>query len=729
MQARISLQRYRLLLALMLTLILLTPFSFVLAQGNPAKPLNFDEPVQEQLAENEAARIFLFLGRASDTINLMATGDFPLVILLSDVNGTNLAEGLDDGGVTTISGVLLPQTGTYFATVVRAPGATLDAGSFELTLSTGELADISPSVVAAPVVPEATEAVTAEPTVEVAAETGTLQTTGAAAFIPPSEVLMANGMEVRLEWATAVDLNLEIRDPIGNTLYWDSRTNSGTGGTFGFDANGLCEVLTETPVETAAWRPGFLPTGSYEILIFYRQSCTTPAQPTPFTITVTVNGTQLEPIQGTLVPPIQGQSSVYVTNFLVATDASAAINVGGVYPDTSLRILPAQAPDIIANAQPITRDVVTTGAIFEAQDYLAYAFEAQANELITASLTATSGNLDTLLQVVDANGTLLDVNDDSGGTRNSTITNLRLANAGTYYIIATRYGKEIGGTEGEFELLLTGPTGELPPEVASLNLPQGAIEISLLWTTGADLQLLVRDPVGDSVFDNSPQVNSGGILAASGNVDCVRAPGTPVSYIYWPQGFLRPGTYEIEVWYQNQCDDLTPVEFTLTTLVNDTVVISERQFAQPNQRFVVSFTVGGDGTTARGDGGFINALDSTSLDYRSEAPVALSLSQPVTGTITQDNVFDLYAFDGTANQVISIAMTANSQTLDTRLFLISPSGVQVADNDDIQPGENQNSSISAFTLSETGQYLIIATRFALNYGGTVGSYSLVITGQ
>ncbi len=726
MQARTSFQRYRLLLALMLTIVLMTPFSVVLAQGTPATPLNLDEPVRDVLAASDTARVFLFLGRAGDSVNVVATGDFPMSLLLTDVNGTSLAQGADAEGVTTISGVNLAQTGTYFVTLFRSPGAAASAGNFELTLSTGELSAVpTPAEAVATSVPAATTEPIAAATT---ASSTPVQSTGAALFTPPSEVLMANGMEVRLEWTGAVDLNLEIRDPVGNTLYWDSRSNPATGGTFGFDANGLCEVLTETPIETASWRPGFLPTGSYEILVFYRQSCTTPAQAIPFTVTVTVNGTQLDLIQGTLTPPLQGQSSVHVANYLVAADATAVANTGGVYPDTSLRILPAQSADIIAVAQPITRDVVTNGAVFEVQDYLSYVFDAQPNELVSISLTAVSGNLDTLLQVIDANGTLIDVNDDATGTRNSALTNLRLANGGTYYIVATRYGKEIGGTEGDFELLLTGPSGELPPEVANLNLPQGAIGISLLWATGADLQLLVRDPVGDSVFDGSPTVTSGGILAASGNVDCVRAP-VPVSYIYWPEGFLRPGTYEVEVWYQNQCNDTTPVEFTLTTLVNSQVVISERQRPQPNQRFVISFTVNADGTTERGDGGFINIQDSSTIDYRAEAPVAISLNQPVSGSITQDNVFDLYAFDATAGQVVTIAMTASSQTLDPKLFLISPSGLQVGDNDDILPGENQNASITAFTLAESGQYLIIATRFAIDFGGTVGTYSLAITGQ
>jgi hypothetical protein len=39
-------------------------------------------------------------------------------------------------------------------------------------------------------------------------------------------------------------------------------------------------------------------------------------------------------------------------------------------------------------------------------------------------------------------------------------------------------------------------TQALPEQVTSLQLPEGSIEITLVWNTAADLQLLVRDPAG-----------------------------------------------------------------------------------------------------------------------------------------------------------------------------------------------------------------------------------------
>ncbi|MCU0511840.1 MAG: PPC domain-containing protein [Anaerolineae bacterium] len=666
-----------------------------MAQNAPA-PLTPDTSVSGSIDTAALARVYVFSAGAGDTASLTVTAEFPVALLLTGADGSIIGQIADvtESGSAALTDVLLAQSGSYFVTVFPAPGASRDvSGSFELALT-----------LVAATVPEAT------------AET----TTAPASFQPSQDILVPGGMEVRLEWNAQVDLNLEIRDPQGNSLFWDARSTP-IGGNFGFDANGLCEQIAEVPQEVASWVPGFLPTGSYEILVFYRQSCVTPAQPVAFTLTVTVNGTVLPVVNGTLTPPVSNQNSVYVANFVLNADATGVLNAGGVYPDTSLNILPAAPQDILAAAQPITRDTPATGAIFGAQNYLAYSFTAQADDLVSISLTRTSGSLDTLLQLVDATGALVDVNDDTAGSRNSALSNVRLLRGGSYTIVATRYGKELGGTEGEFELLLTGATGELPAEVTNLNLPQGAVEISLVWNSGADLQLLVRDPVGDAVFDDRPTVNSGGILAANGNVNCVRAQGTPVSYTYWP--FLRPGTYEIEVWYQNACNDTTPVEFTLTTLVNGQVVIAERQRPQAGQRYVINFTVSVDGTAVRGQGGVVSDSAST-INYQAETPFALTVNQPTIGQITVENFFDVYAFSGTAGQNITVSMNATSAVLDPKLFLISPTGVQVAQNDDAIPGTDKNALISDYTLQETGVYLVIATRYAIQYGGTVGGYTL-----
>jgi hypothetical protein len=286
-------------------------------------------------------------------------------------------------------------------------------------------------------------------------------------------------------------------------------------------------------------------------------------------------------------------------------------------------------------------------------------------------------------------------------------------------------------------LLLTGPTGDLPQEVLDLGLPRGDLEIALTWNTAADLQLLVRDPRGDSIFDDTPQVPSGGRLAAAGNVNCVPAQASPVSYTYWPEGTLTAGLYEVEVWYQNSCNDTRPVNFSLNILLDGAPIFT--QTAQPTQDevFLTSFVIGVDQQVQMSEGGFIGTrqqagdqrLDSASLNIQSELAAAVETfsGQTVSGSITNINKFDLYKFEGQAGDVVTISMVATAGRLDTVLFLLDPSGFQVADNDDAVVGESTDSLISEYVLPEDGEYIIIATHFGMQYGGTTGAYDLAFS--
>lgn len=715
---------YGLVIALMLSLTV-----SVLAQSNPPTNLEPGEEVSGAVADGQLASTFTFSGDEGTVISLLlSTEDEPtLTLLLTDMAGALVAQAVTEDGTASAADIALETTGIYVVTVVSSTDAAAD---FTLLLETADEEETEPEETEPAEVVEATPTIQPEAVIEDTPEPE-------ATWQPSTDILLANGIEVELQWSAAVDMNLEVRDPLGNSLYWDNRETP-VGGSFGFDANGLCGVISENPVETASWAPTFLPTGSYEILVFYRQECEDTG-PVPFTVTVTVDGVTQPTIEGALnPPPNENTDSVYIANFIVAEDGTATLNNGGVYPDTSLNIVAAPLADLQAEAEPISLGDTVTGAIFEDQDYQVYSFEAAANDVVTIDAQRTTGSLDTLVQLVGQNGTLVQVNDDRGdGTTNSLITNATLVNPGTYYIIATRYGKDLGGTEGEYELTLSGTETVVSPLLEGLNFPQGDIAISLVWETNADIQLLVRDPLGDPVFDDNPQSDTGGILEADGNVNCTVADTTPpASYIYWPFGVARPGIYEIEVWYQNTCDDPAPVDANLAITVDNNIVYGTTQRITEGQRYVVAFSLNPDRTVTVGQGGFVGN-EITLLDVESirEDAQPISLDQSASGTISVDNPYDLYAFQGTAGDVVTIGMAANSQTLDTKLLLVGPTGGVVAENDDIEAAlasDNQrrtDSLINAFTLPQTGTYVIVATRYAFIYGGTIGGYSLSVVGS
>ena len=693
----------RLLLCLLLAVL---SAASALAQGG-SQFLAPGTTLSASLGADAGAVTYVFDAAANSTasISLENINGAPLALHVSDINGNMVAQSspATEAGAAVAVDALLSGGGRHFVFIYPAPGSGLQATTFDLTfnLTSG---DDSAEAAAAPAIAD--------------------------------QILLGAGIEVRLTWSGAADLDLEVRDPIGQTLFWDSRTTENGGG-FGFDVNGLCDIISASPLETATWQPGFLPTGSYEIIVYYEQACDALTASVPFQVEVIIDGASSGAIEDVLSPGLSGQQNIYVGRFVLGADAVAEVVPGGLHPPASITRLPSSYNFAADIPTPITKDVTVLGEITNAQTFVTYSFEGVANDLISVDMQALSDSLDTLVQIVDPNGAVVDVNDDSalGGTTNSFVADTRLLSSGTYRIIATRYAKEAGGTVGQFQLTLTGATGGAAASISQLNLPQGVVEVSLFWSASADLQLLVRDPLGESVFDDNPAAASGGILQEVGNANCVAASGAPVSYVYWPEGSLRAGTYEVEVWYQDPCADFaSPVNFTLQIEVDGLVIARHRQFPQPGQRFVTNFTVQPSGVAAAGEAGFIDAGSGT-LAYQERALSApvIESGVPVRGTISPSNTFDVYQFDGAAGETVNLSLSGVTLVLDTTLYLIGPSGRELATNDDGDPialgltGRTTDSRISGYVLPENGPYTVIATRYGNQYGGTIGIYELVMT--
>lgn len=694
---------------LVLTLLLLLATT-VMAQG--PRTLVSGTPVTGTLNSNNLLQVFTLDGKAGEIVTITATNDgvVPLAMVLTDSAGTIIAQSydLDITGQVSINDVTLPASDTYNVTLFKSAGVdSFTDATFTLTATvTGETTP--------------TAAATLEPIAE-ATEEGTPEVTPEATPVPSggevSQLLTTSGLQVVLSWNTTDDLDLEVRDPVGGSLYWETPTVS-SGGSLSPNANQGCTATTSSPSETASWTPGGIPTGSYEVLVYFQAACAG-TEPVPFSVAITVDGNALDPVEGTV---LEGQ--VFVTSFVVNADGSSELTgLSGIVSNA----LPAEAAALISEAteNPITIGSSVNGTITNAQPYQVFSFDGQAGTLVTIDMTSTSGSLDTFLFLLDSRGNVIDSNDDAGdGVTDSQIASGLLTETGTYTIVATRYAKRIGGTEGTFALTLSSTQVQLPEGFA--DLPRGPLEIRLLWQTNADLQLLVRDPAGESVFDDVPEIRSGGRLAAQGNVNCTA--GTPFSYIYWPtERPPRPGVYEVEVWFQSECGDTSPVTFNLDVAFNGQEVMSSQARPQFNERYLTSFTITADGQVIPSDGGIITGADSLNFMADLENAATISAGEPRTGSITQDNKFDLFVFNGQAGNVVNIAMNNTSGSLDPSLYLIGPDGTQVAANDDAVPGENTNSLISNFTLPVSGQYIIIATHFGAQYGGTTGTYSLTLT--
>ncbi len=709
---KLNLRRLILLCALLL---LVT--SGVLAQGGRA--LVPGTPLAGTLDENNLVQVYSLQGSAGQVVTLTAANQIgvPLALVLTDASGTTVAQSFDKEvtGQVSLTNVTLPATSTYFVTVFKSAGVeSVNLVEFTLTAS----------LTAAQQTPEATLEATLEPTAAFITPTteapaATIEATPetTAQSTASGQVLTTSGMSIQLAWTTGDDLDLEVRDPVGGSLYWETPTVN-SGGALSANANQGCTNTTTTPTETASWSSGGIPTGSYELLVYYQQACAGQA-PVSFTIAATVDGQPLEVVEGSLL-----ESQVYVASFVVNTDGTSQLTgLSGVVNND----LPESAAAIMSAATPLDMGIAVNGAIANDQPYVSYSFAGEANDQVTIDMNATSGSLDTFLFLLDPSGNIVASNDDrEQGNTDAEITSALLPSAGTYTIVATRYAKRIGGTEGTFTLILSSQATQLSQ--AYLDLPRGALEVRLLWNNAADLQLLVRDPASNSVYVDVPTIRSGGQMVASGNVNCTPPTGTPFSYVYWPTNTPpRPGVYEIQVWFKNECNDTTPVTANLYVTYNGKEVFHDTTRPILNDRYLTSFTITADGQGVPSDGGIITGVDSLDFQGDLENAVTLVAGAPATGSITQDNKFDVYVFNGQAGDTYSIALNNTSGNLDPSLYLIGPAGDQVAANDDAVPGENTNSLISNFALPADGQYIIIATHFGARYGGTTGTYSLTLT--
>jgi hypothetical protein len=678
-------------LAATLLLGLGVPLTTARAQGDTGQAIAVGDVVTGSLSAENFVQVYSLTASAGDTISVEVVTEVAAlapVVVVRDAQGSVIEQDLDLTTPTTatLTDVVLPASGRYFIWVMRGSGADGTAsGDFTLQLSGLQ---------------------------QVGEQTVTLD---------------SGGIVFELSWSAAVDLNLEVRDPVGGVVHRFS-LGAPSGGVLDTDINANCDAAIATnPTETIAWPSGTVPAGSYELIIYYSNVCSA-GGPQPFTLSAAVNNETAESLAGTLNP---GQE--YLARLELDVNGEWTLVNGGVNAGLDLSVYAAE----IGTADPIAVGSTVSGIVTNNAPAQAYTFSGEAGSAVTFDMQAQSGSLDPFLVLLGPDNTPIASNDDFGDSVNAQISHTLLAE-GTYTILATRYGLGIGGTEGEFTLSLTTALAAEPgvePAVTPVvtvtgedGLPAGAIEIRLEWATNADVQLLVRDPNGEAVYDDLPVVQSGGILELDGNVGCVETTTSPVSYIYWPPNRLLPGVYEIEVWYQNTCNDNTPVNFGLTVNVQDQAVISTSQPASPDSRYMITFTVGPDGTVVAGPGGFFSMANASSLNYQTALAGATSIAygQTVSGSITDQRRFVLYSFEGQQGDIVTIGMSATGGTLDAALYLISPEGIQVAYNDDVIPGENTNSVIDQATLASSGTYTIIATHYGLGFGGTQGTYTLTL---
>jgi uncharacterized protein DUF6777 len=140
------------------------------------------------------------------------------------------------------------------------------------------------------------------------------------------------------------------------------------------------------------------------------------------------------------------------------------------------------------------------------------------------------------------------------------------------------------GTTGPTATGTTGPTFTVPPDV---QLGTGDVQVTLLWSSGDDLDLHVIDPQGSELYFSVPTSESGGQLDHDDTGGC-RTEGAHAENVFWPEGAAPSGTYQAFVQNYKGCG--APAAFELRVTVAGAVVETiQGSLAGGEQTEVVTF--------------------------------------------------------------------------------------------------------------------------------------------
>ncbi|WTW92107.1 hypothetical protein OG216_01395 [Streptomycetaceae bacterium NBC_01309] len=122
----------------------------------------------------------------------------------------------------------------------------------------------------------------------------------------------------------------------------------------------------------------------------------------------------------------------------------------------------------------------------------------------------------------------------------------------------------------------TGPQTVPPPDQLTvpptISLGTGDIQVTLLFTGNADLDLHVVDPSGTDIYFAKPTSPTGGRLDRDEVPGCSSAPATHVENVFWPQGGSPSGSYQAYVVNYYACGNTEPATYQLTVKVGGRVV-------------------------------------------------------------------------------------------------------------------------------------------------------------
>ena len=396
------------------------------------------------------------------------------------------------------------------------------------------------------------------------------------------------------------------------------------------------------------------------------------------------------------------------------------------------------------DATPIAYGDSVQGTITDTQYQVVYSFEGQAGDVVTIDMVhAPTGNLDPYLILSDTlpvGPNPLAFNDDVSGSFDSQIADFSLPAAGTYYIIATRFGAENGTSTGDFTLTLTSSAASAAPAATEETVSGGAfggLPIGNLGGGGeagaapTEQAVAQPTPIGD-MYDGYPVITYGETVQQT------------ITDSDWAWGYAFQGMAGDEVTITLESAPGTNLDPYVGLLDAEQNVLAEDDDSAGGLNSQIAFTLPETGVyiiiatrygldEGTSSGPFILTLEGVSGGGSGSgggsAPAAgeadLTYGDTVQGMIDNTDWFQPYTFNGQAGDTVTITLlAAPGSTLDPYLGLLDSQANVVAEDDDSAGGLNSQIVV---TLTADDLYTIVATRYGLDEGTSSGEFILSLS--
>lgn len=117
----------------------------------------------------------------------------------------------------------------------------------------------------------------------------------------------------------------------------------------------------------------------------------------------------------------------------------------------------------------------------------------------------------------------------------------------------------------------------------------GQVQITLAWNTGADIDMYVTDPQGQTLSYQNTQVASGGFLDHDARGNCrTDQTNNRIENVYWNSAQPPSGNYEVALHYWGECNSGGPTQSTTSIAVGGRIIGAYNFTLTPNQRVTIA---------------------------------------------------------------------------------------------------------------------------------------------